>query len=249
MKDTYKSYVFVGIYILLIIMMANFSSAQLPGYIVSGDCVNIKIPLNATWVNVSSITYPNQTMLSLNVATSKIGNNFYYNGFCDTSQYGFYSYEFFDDTGFTSGNTFEVTKYGISNSLFMCVMIFVFILSLIAIISYIKSSINFNLEKSEKKCENMFEKGTPIKGIILSIIHSFMENYLVFAIVFGIIPIWSLHEIVSISGFTDLINIAFWILSIYFILVLLSTLYWFDCVFKFVKRMAEQAENELRGTY
>lgn len=249
MSDRARGLVFVGVYIMLIVFLANISSAQLPGYITSGDCVNIKIPLNATWVNISSITYPNQTMISLNVATSKIGNNFFYNSFCDTSQYGFYSYEFFDNTGFTSGNTFEVTKYGVSNSLFITIVLFIFLLSLIAILAYIYSSKNYNYEKSEEKCEGLFESKEPIKGIIYSVLHSFKEHYLVFSIVLGVIPVWMMVELVSLTGFTDLINIADTILNVYFVLILFSTLYWFDSIFKFVKRMIEQAEELQRGTW
>lgn len=101
-----KSYILILFAICFLIPLIN---AQLPD-VKSGNCVNIKIPLNATWVNITTLTYPNQTMIHLSVRATQIGNTFYYNSFCDTEKIGYYSYEFFDDTGFSSGNNFKVTK-------------------------------------------------------------------------------------------------------------------------------------------
>lgn len=115
--------------ILLSILFLSMIQAQLPD-VTPGDCVNIKIPLNASWVNISTLTYPNQTMLSLNDDTTKIGGTFYYNTFCDTDSKGCYSYEFFDDTGYTSGNTFCTNNFSISQAM-------IYIIALIFLIAFI----------------------------------------------------------------------------------------------------------------
>lgn len=116
---------------LVFLLSITMIYAQLPNIKV-GDCVNIKIPLNASWVNISTLTYPNQTMLSLNVATTKVGGTFYYNDFCDTIN-GCYSYEFYDDTGYSSGNTFCVTPNGLAQTTAQGIGSFAYMLLILAL--------------------------------------------------------------------------------------------------------------------
>jgi len=150
MKDTYKGLIFMLVYMFIIIGF-SFVSAELPQNIYPGDCVNIKIPLNATWVNISTLTFPNQTMLSLNWETTLYGGTFYNSSFCDTYQLGSYSYEFFDNTGFSSGNSFTVTKNGdnfdTSQAIVYIILLTINILFL-ALFVYLSFKLPYENEKS-----------------------------------------------------------------------------------------------------
>lgn len=139
-------------FLLLSIFLINFVSAELPQEVKPGDCVNIKIPLNASWVNISTITYPNQTMLFLNWPTTLFAGTFYNNSFCNTSQLGTYSYEFFDSTGFHSGNTFTVTPNGdnfdTSQSIIYIILLVLNILAL-SIFLFFSFTIPYENEKQQ----------------------------------------------------------------------------------------------------
>lgn len=144
---------------------------------------------------------------------------------------------------------FEVTKYGLNTVLWLGIIIFIFLVSIMGIVYYIKKGMIFDIGSSESYCSRCFEDAAPIKGIIFSVLHSFLEHFLLWAVILGVIPVWCLSEIISISGMPDMINIMFWLLNIYFVLIFMTTLYWFDRVFKFVKDMIKQAEELNRGIY
>jgi len=154
MKETNRGLIFVGVYILLIILMASFTASELPQQIKPGDCVNIKIPLNASWVNISTLTYPNQSMLNLNWKTTLYGGTFYNNSFCNTNQLGIYTYEFFDSTGFSSGNSFTVTNNGDGFDTSQAI-VYIIILSInlifLTLFVYLSFKLPYENEKSMRK--------------------------------------------------------------------------------------------------
>ena len=236
---------------MLIILASSLSSASL-GTFKQGEPVNIRILANCSSINLTEVNDGVNTFV-INSVMTKIGGQTFNYTFLNTSSIGTYSYSWnnpcVDCSTNECGNSFDVTKYGNNTVLWLVIIVFVFFVSIIAIIYYIKNGSMFDIKNSESKCSRYFEDYAPIKGIIMSVLHSFLEHYLLFSIVLGIIPVWCLSEIVSISGMTDLVNIMNIIFNIYFVLILFTTLYWFDRVFRFIKDMKEQADDINRGVY
>lgn len=94
----------------LLLVMLPVGSANL-GVYKQGDCVNIKTILNSTWVNISSISYPNSTLVVSNKAMTKQSLTFNYS-FCQTQPIGNYVYDYYDDGGNYYVNNFEITSTG-----------------------------------------------------------------------------------------------------------------------------------------
>jgi len=85
------------------------------GRVAKGECMKLKMPCdNCTFVNITSIQYPNSSDAVSNSAMTKDGTEYNYT-FCETYVIGFYNvYTFGDDDGFidTRGDYFEVTGTG-----------------------------------------------------------------------------------------------------------------------------------------
>lgn len=141
-----KKILFLFLFIVLIFNV----NAMLPN-VKKGDCANLKMPLNALWLNISTITYPNQTMIQLNEGAYLFGGTFYYD-FCNTTQEGIYTYEFYDSTGFNSGNSFEVTLNGDSFNTGKSIVYFVLLtINLIFLAIFIYLSITIPYDNESKK--------------------------------------------------------------------------------------------------
>lgn len=92
------------------IFLISIASATLPT-VKQNDCVELKTILDTAWVNISSVTYPNQTTLFLNKEMTKNALTFNYT-FCLTGLTGNYLYDYFDAEGNTYINDFPVTPSG-----------------------------------------------------------------------------------------------------------------------------------------
>lgn len=95
---------------LSIIMVMGLASADL-GTFKQGDCVQIKTILNATSVNISTISYPNSSIVVSNQAMTKSLSTFNYT-FCSTTPLGLYVYDYVDNEGNTYVNSFTITPSG-----------------------------------------------------------------------------------------------------------------------------------------
>ena len=95
---------------ILSIFLFSFISASLP-LVKQNDCVQIRTILNTDSVNLSSITYPNETTLFLNEEMTKNALTFNYT-FCGTNVLGTYVYDYFDASLDTYTNDFLVTPSG-----------------------------------------------------------------------------------------------------------------------------------------
>lgn len=136
-KGTYKrdmkkitSFLILGIFI---IAFAPFVNATLPD-IASGDCISIKTILNSSSVNISTVSYPNSTMIIINEEMTKNAQTFNYS-FCNTNELGNYIYDYFDNEGNVYVNDFNVTSTGESGTnlyliLLTCLAVIFFIASL-----------------------------------------------------------------------------------------------------------------------
>ena len=96
--------------IILGIFLISLASASLPA-VEQNVCIQIKTILNTDWVNISSLTYPNETTLFLNEEMTKNALTFNYT-FCGTDTTGTYIYDYFDAEGKVYVNDFLVTPSG-----------------------------------------------------------------------------------------------------------------------------------------
>jgi len=101
-----------GVIFLAIIfsLLLPLCSAKL-GNFKQNECVDIKTILNATAVNISTISYPNSTVAIRNEVMNKDGSTFNYT-FCDTIALGVYNYDYFTLEGSVYVNDFEITYTG-----------------------------------------------------------------------------------------------------------------------------------------
>ena len=120
-------------FFIVTMMMVSLASADL-GTFKQNDCISIKTILNSSSVNISTISYPNSTMILSNQVMTKIGNTFNYS-FCNTSVLGKYIYDYFDEHGNVYVNDFTITPTGyqasISQSMTMFILIGVLTLTII----------------------------------------------------------------------------------------------------------------------
>lgn len=123
-------------FLLLIIPLA---SADL-GTFQQNSPVEIKTILNTTSVNISTISYPNSTLIISNQAMTKNGLNFNYT-FYNTSTLGVYVYSYFDAEGNVYVNSFTINGSGqeISQAQINLLWVGIVVLLLVAIFFFILS--------------------------------------------------------------------------------------------------------------
>jgi hypothetical protein len=95
---------------MFVMMIVPLASADL-GTFQQNSPVEIKTILNTTSVNISTISYPNSTLIISNQAMTKNGLNFNYT-FYNTSKLGTYIYSYFDAEGNVYVNSFTITPTG-----------------------------------------------------------------------------------------------------------------------------------------
>jgi len=97
--------------LIMVMMMIGLASASL-GTFKLDDCINIRTVLNATEANISSISYPNSTVLYINDVMTANGKTFNYT-FCDATIVGNYIYDYCDITNDECWvNDFDITYSG-----------------------------------------------------------------------------------------------------------------------------------------
>lgn len=119
----------LALFILVGIFLISFTSATLPS-IKQNDCVNFRVPYNTSAVNLTSITYPNDTTFFMNIEMTDNNGVFNYT-FCDTFQLGFYDYTYRYENGYSGGNNFEVTSSGFNLSVGFYILILILTLGIV----------------------------------------------------------------------------------------------------------------------
>lgn len=109
MKSHFLVFILVGLCILIFPALPLVQGSL--GTYEQGECVKISTILNSTWVNISTISYPNSTTAVSNVVMIQVAQSFTYN-FCNTTDLGFYIYDYFDNFGNVYVNDFEITLNG-----------------------------------------------------------------------------------------------------------------------------------------
>lgn len=118
-----KSYWFIVLGLLLMPLVLGIES--LPNSR-AGDCINLPQICNCTYVNLTSITYPNQTKIIINQPMTKIGQEFNYTYCLDSQTLGEYTITTCgDDNGVHQCKPYTalVSTRGI-NSLFFLIFIY-----------------------------------------------------------------------------------------------------------------------------
>lgn len=220
------------ILLITLLILLPLVSAELPQSVERGSCVNIKIPLNASWVNISTITYPNQTMISLNVGASFFGGTFFYDDFCNTDQIGTYTYEFFASDGFTSGNSFRVTESGDDNStpqslLFIILLIINILFLILFIILSIKIPYGNKME--------MTKRGPAITGISILKYFKLISIWISYALFLWLITLIAgiVNNYISFDPLKDMaMNLYFYFSAFGFVVNLTMTVFIFVIIWK-----------------
>ena len=116
------------LFLAITLMSVSFISADGDiGFVKQWDCIDLyNYCPTCTYINLTAIQYPNQTVYDMNLAMTKTNNNYIYQ-FCDTGNLGGYSYTTCGDkaTVLTCEDmTFEVTPSGFvwSNGLYFLII-------------------------------------------------------------------------------------------------------------------------------
>lgn len=124
-----KIYLFILGIFLITLVSASLGTFKL------NECVDIKTILNATSVNISTLNYPNSSLIISNRPMTKTGLTFNYT-FCNTSVIGKYNYDYYDNLGNVYVNDFEVTKTGDKVSLSNSILVIAFLIVAILLFVY-----------------------------------------------------------------------------------------------------------------
>jgi hypothetical protein len=119
---------------ILLFAFTPIASASLGTY-QQNTCVDIKTVSNSTAINISSLSWPNSTVIVNNKVMNKTDHTFNYT-YCGTKVAGKYIYDYVDASGNVYVNDFVVTPSGdlTSNTFFIILLILSFALLLIAFI-------------------------------------------------------------------------------------------------------------------
>jgi len=180
------------------IFLISFISASL-GSFDKNECVNIKTILNTSSVTLSTLSYPNGTVvLSEKVMTNAFGNTWNYT-FCNTSDFGTYIYDYYDDSGNVYVNDFIIAPaYELTNSIVLfyigtlAVLCFFFVLCLL-FIGYLPSEDPIDNDGRIMAINTLKYLRYPIGGlawgilvIISFVIFNFAEGYIVEGLILSV---------------------------------------------------------------
>lgn len=196
----------IVILLCFLVILISITSASLPP-VKQNDCANIKTILNASAVNISTISYPNGSIALTNVAMQKTGQTFNYS-FCNTSTLGIYVYDYFDIEGNVYVNDFKVTKTGIelsSQETNLYILLTIILLILFGISLYFSIAIPFKNNTDEKGFTIRISKAKYIKLLFIGLTYALL--------------VWFLN---SLIGLTD--NFLFLTLYYGFVSFLFTTL-------------------------
>jgi len=197
-----KLFLTILMFSMAVLMLLPMMNASL-GTFRQGSCIEIKTILNASVVNISSLSYPNSSVVLTNTPMTKNGLTFNYT-FCNTNLTGTYIYDYNDGVGNVYVNDFEITHSGtmVSESQGL--------LSIGIIMSIILLMIFFGW-LSFKFIENDSTFGIGIFFLVLSLILSLYSLFLgfIFSRDFLFTNISNVQEKVFLSGLFGLTGIMF----------------------------------------
>lgn len=215
---------FIFIFVVLFsIFLVSSSTITSLGVFKSGSCVELKqICSNCTYVNITSVIYPNSTKALGQVQMTKSGTDYNYT-FCDTSSVGNYivsgkgdidgvpSVWSYDFNISVSGTTPSIVQ-GILYSIILCFLVITFLICF-----YFSITIPFKNERS-------------VEGRIINInwkkylkFFLWFMDYIILVFIVGIIYDISINYFTNIDGIKNVFGIVFeWLLLIIFPLFLFT---------------------------
>jgi len=234
-----------NIFIVLIasIFLISLISADL-GTFKQGECVELRTILNSTSVSLSSISYPNGTVIYPNTAMTANGKTFNYT-FCGTDKLGEYIYDYYDvDNAEAYVNSFQISPDGKNYSIQIAVIQIIMILFFICVgigFYYIKQKVNF--EQWYNKLFSKYENKNYVKLVIGSIGYNIMKNSFVLYYLIGLPIIVSLTHLAYIYDLTNLVAIFKTLTIFYFVGAILVGILFLSYLQEWFMDLLEKVRN------
>jgi hypothetical protein len=137
--------------VLALVLFSSFTSASL-GTFKQYDCVNIKTILNTSAVTLSTLNYPNNSLIVSGQPMTALGKTFNYTT-CATSALGTYTYDYNDTQGNVYVNDFMITPNGQLMDISGSILLFIIagILLVATVLSYFRLHVeNIKREVNQK---------------------------------------------------------------------------------------------------
>lgn len=132
------------------ILLIGLVNASL-GTFKQNECVNIKTILNTSTVTLSTLSYPNSTLITSNKAMTKNLLTFNYT-YCNTTELGTYIYDYYDAEGNVYVNDFIITYTGkqiTSQEMAIYIIALIFLVLLMVGLSILASTLPSSDTKDE----------------------------------------------------------------------------------------------------
>jgi len=233
------------LYILIGMFLFNIVSADGDiGYVKQGDCISLyNYCPTCSYINLTAIQYPNQTVSTMNVAMTKTGNNYIYE-FCNTTDLGGYSYTTCGDkaTVLTCEDmTFEATSsgdnYTTSDSITNVVLIIFFFLIILGVY-VLNKNVDFN--KWNNSIIAKYENKNYVKLVLSSITYNIMKNSFVIYYIL-ILPILLLiMNIAYTSSNVSMIQFLPSLIVVYIVGFIIIGIYFFGYVQEWLMNLLEE---------
>jgi len=234
--------------LLTTIILINFISAVGDiGIVKQGDCIDLyNYCPTCSYINLTAIQYPNQTIETMNLAMVKTGKNYIYN-FCNTSKLGEYSYTTCGDKAgiLTCEDVmFKTTSsgdnYTTSDSITNVVLIIFFFLIILGI--YILNK-NIDFNKWNNSIISKYENKNYIKLVLSSITYNIMKNsFIIYYIL--ILPILLLiMNIAYTSSNVSMIQFIPALIVIYLVGFVIIGIYFFGYVQEWLMNLLEMIKD------
>lgn len=206
-------FLFLGIFLFLFSLA--FVSASIGSY-AQNSCVDIKIILNTTSINISSIDYPNSTTAISNQLMNSSGGMMFSYNFCDTSTLGSYKFYYFDSEGNVYDNSFEVTPTGQpTNNVQLYSRIFLILLSLLLIFVIQWNKRNVNYDKWYNNLVKKYQEKNWFKWGLSSLGYNFLKNSYIFSYLVGLLGLLILTDLAFFFNVASALAILKIVLEIY----------------------------------
>lgn len=250
MADNNLKYLSLLLVFMSILIMSNVYALDSLGTFEKGETVNItQVCSDATYVNISSINYPNSTRAVMNVEMVSSGSGGYYYAFNETDKIGRY-----DVVGISDGcqNTFatyfEITPNGkVSNiqTALIQILIILFFIGLIYGVYFMNSKIDF--EKWNASLFEKYAKRNLLKFVIGSMCYSVMKQSFLIYYLLGLPIMVSIADLTYTYNLTDLSAIISAITMIYAVGIIVVGLIFFGYVQEWLMDLFDKMHKQEWG--
>jgi len=232
--------------VLVFVMMQNITAFDIPTGHQDANISLIQYCPTCTYVKISSVTYPDNTLVTLNKNMTDNGGIFNYT-FNDTSQIGEYIYFVEGDKdGSIEGESlkFEVTPDGFDFSIFRIVSyVFLSLLFLIVGFVYYYFSKKINFDSLEKQVERKYDGKNRIKILIYGMIFGLLEEKFMVLYLLLLPTVLFMREITILASADFIYPILNTFSIIYGVGVLIIIVMFFGKIQEIIKMITEKIED------